>query len=113
MNERVGVYVIAFLPAITLALSTLLVGVLLNRIIDGSPIFAAAGNIADWVVLLGMLAAFGIAVDRAVRLARWTRGEGPDCQRCGGPLGTEKLGRYGVYKKCLCCRKNNRVEEAR
>lgn len=39
------------------------------------------------------------------RLWQWHRGEGLLCG-CGGLLGPEIDGRYGLYRKCLACGQN-------
>lgn len=42
-------------------------------------------------------------VSVTARLLLWSHGYGVMCDKCGGPLGREKSGRYGVYRTCLGC----------
>lgn len=37
------------------------------------------------------------------RLFQAERGRGHLCPRCSGPLGHERKGRYGDYRRCLAC----------
>jgi hypothetical protein len=40
------------------------------------------------------------------RFTQAEAGDGPICTSCGGPLGHERDGRYGDYRKCLACGTN-------
>jgi len=60
----------------------------------------------EWMVIVALIAAFGLAIHAVIRLWRWERGDAFDCPSCGGLLGWERDGRHGPYRKCLGCRKN-------
>ena len=68
-----------------------------------SPLLPGIAVCAPWVALVGFGAALMMVAAPTWRLWRWERGEGPMCHRCGGPLGHEIDGRYGLYRRCLAC----------
>jgi len=65
--------------------------------------FAKALDVVGALLVLATAAAFGAAT---YRYWRWERGDSPDCMRCGGLLGRERSGRWGRYRKCLACGRN-------
>ena len=55
----------------------------------------------------GLLALAGLlGIVTSVRLWRWEAGRALICT-CGGLLGREHLGRYGLYRKCMACGRNH------
>ena len=58
---------------------------------------------------LASLGAFAFALGwgtyASVRMIRAEEGKGLLCD-CGGLLGREIDGRYGLYRKCMCCGRN-------
>jgi hypothetical protein len=72
----------------------------------GQPLLQGIATALDWVVVVALIAAFGLAIHAVIRLWRWERGDAHDCPSCGGLLGWEREGRHGPYRKCLGCRKN-------
>lgn len=100
--EWMGVKV--FLPGAFCMLASLAAIWLLSGI-QSSPYIAGFWYGLRWVpvALLGLGLLF---VGRAVyRLWQWQRGEGLLCD-CGGLLGREIDGRYGLYRQCLACGRN-------
>jgi hypothetical protein len=49
-------------------------------------------------VILGLIA--------TLRLWRWDQGRSQLVCECGGLLGRERDGRYGLYRKCLACNRD-------
>lgn len=74
-----------------------------------SPVFSGLAAWAPWVALAGFIVALLLIAAPIWRLWRWEQGEGPICHRCGGPLGHEINGRYGLYRRCLACDSNTSV----
>ena len=60
------------------------------------------GNTLHWLPygLLGLAVLLGIFA--SIRLMRWETGHALICH-CGGLLGSEREGRFGVYRKCMRC----------
>ncbi|WP_225765259.1 hypothetical protein [Stenotrophomonas sp. Marseille-Q4652] len=73
--------------------------------LQGSPYTAGLWDTLRWVPA----AVFGVGLlltaHAMYRLWRWQRGEGLLCD-CGGLLGHEIDGRYGLYRRCLACGRN-------
>ncbi|MBD9479848.1 hypothetical protein [Pseudoxanthomonas sp. PXM02] len=63
---------------------------------------APLGDTLRWIPygLLGLAALLGVIA--SVRLLRWETGDALICL-CGGLLGSERQGRFGVYRKCATC----------
>lgn len=76
---------------------------------QASPLLAGFVAVGRWVPPMALVATLGLLVAPTYRLVRWQRGEGPDCPRCGGPLGHERVGyasRGGAYRRCYACGDN-------
>lgn len=69
-------------------------------------IWAGVSEIAWWATFAGMVVGTGMAAFATFRLWRWERGDASMACDCGGLLGRERNGRYGLYRKCFGCRKN-------
>lgn len=98
----------AYGPAVVALLVVVLSMVVLSRW-QASPMLAGLVVLGRWVPLLALAVTFGLVVASSYRLWRWQRGEGPDCTRCGGPLGHERTGyasRGGAYRRCYACGDN-------
>lgn len=93
-----------FLPGAFCMLASLAAVWLLSGL-QGSPYTARLWDGVRWVPV--SMFGFGLLlVGHAVyRLCRWQRGEGSLCD-CGGLLGREIDGRYGLYRRCLACGQN-------
>lgn len=75
----------------------------------------ASGLVAPFVQIGGLapLGFFGVAFASAAwvsfRIWQASRGEGPQCTSCAGPLGQEREGRAsrgGPHRKCMVCGTN-------
>ncbi|WP_157933766.1 hypothetical protein [Alloalcanivorax mobilis] len=62
---------------------------------------------APWVASALMLASFFFFTVNCHRLWRWNQGNSDCCFVCGGIV-DHKHGRYGPYKHCLACGKNQK-----
>jgi len=93
------------LPAIGFACGALIVELVAQNF-SGHAMLAelAAGLTLIGAVLL--LATAGAVMVAVIRYWRWERGDSIDCVRCGGLLGIERSGRWGPYRKCLACGRN-------
>lgn len=73
--------------------------------LQGSPLTDGLFSALRW----GPVAMFGwgalLTCHALYRIWQWNRGEGLLCA-CGGILGSEINGRYGLYRKCLACGDN-------
>lgn len=79
---------------------------------SGSAVFVGVANgsraLAPWVgvgLLLASLALFAVSF---YRLWRWSQGNSDCCFTCGGIV-DQKHGRYGPYKHCLACGRNEKI----
>ena len=73
---------------------------------QGHAILGGIARIAWWGTGAGMVLGAVMAVFATFRLWRWERGNDPVTCDCGGLLGRERGGRYGLYRKCLACGRN-------
>lgn len=96
-------------PAIALALGAGLVELWLARL-PKTPLLADIWKVVSFVPPLLLLIAVALLCSAGWRYWRWERGEIVGCGRCGGLLGRERNGRWGPYRKCLDCRKNESVK---
>ena len=64
------------------------------------------GDALRWLPygLLGLAVLLGLVA--SLRLLRWETGDALICS-CGGLLGSERQGRFGVYRKCGTCGRNH------
>lgn len=95
------------LPALALALVAMAVATefALGRLSD-APLFGAIAASIAWIPAgLCLAGAFAMLVALR-RYWRWERGAAPTCSHCDGMLGFERNGRYGPYRRCLACGKN-------
>lgn len=102
MTRLDWMYLKACVPATVVAVGMFVVAMKLKGLQE-SPLLAGVAGYAPWVTLIGFGAALVMFAAPTWRLCCWERGEGPMCQRCGGPLGHEIDGRYGRYRRCLAC----------
>ena len=94
----------AYGPAI-FGLAVAFVGMMLLERMLGHPNFAGVVSIWRWGPLLIGIAALLHGAWVTWQLWQADRGLGLLCV-CGGPLGAERDGRYGPYRRCRCCGKN-------
>ena len=73
--------------------------------LHGHPILAGMVLVWRWVPALVGLAALSHGAWVTWQLLQAELGSGLLCN-CGGPLGAERDGRYGPYRRCRCCGKN-------
>ena len=75
-----------------------------------SAYLAPLGDALRWLPygLLGIAVVLGIVA--SVRLMRWETGDALICG-CGGLLGTERVGRFGVYRRCVGCGRSHAVRQ--
>ena len=73
---------------------------------SGSPILSGIAKLAPWILMAGGCTAVVIALYPVYVRWRWQRGDLFECFKCFGPLGFERGGRYGPYRRCLCCQSN-------
>lgn len=102
MTRLDWMYFKACVPAGVVAVGTFVIALKLKGLQE-SPLLAGVAGYAPWVALVGFGAALAMFAAPTWRLWRWERGEGPMCHRCGGPLGHEIDGRYGLCRRCLAC----------
>lgn len=105
MDRWSWVAVRAYGPAAFTLLVTVVSGAVLSAW-QTNPLLAGFVAVLRWGPLLALAATFALLVAPTYRLLRWQRGEGPDCPRCSGPLGHERLGhanRGGAYRRCYAC----------
>ena len=95
----------AFAPAI-FAILAMVIGVGLVTNIGKVEILAGIVPIARWILIAPLLYALFHIGWVMHRFRQAERGVGPLCRTCHGPLGRERLGRYGAYRKCLACWNN-------
>lgn len=105
MDRWDWMFVRAAMPAVALGGALFFLALKLKAL-QVSPIFGGLAAWAPWVASAGLVGAALLLVMASWRFWRWERGEGPTCHRCHGPLGAERLGRYGAYRRCLGCRGN-------
>ena len=95
----------AYWPAIAaMAFSLLAVGVIspLRHSSFGTELMASL----RWVPLGGLAVALLYGAWVTFRSWQAERGHGCLCPLCMGPLGHERSGRYGDYRRCLLCGHN-------
>lgn len=63
---------------------------------------------APWVGAGLLLASLVLFIVSFYRLWRWSQGNSDCCFTCGGIV-DQKHGRYGPYKHCLACGKNQKI----
>ena len=104
MNRWDWMAVRAFAPAAFALVGALLLMWVVSGL-GSSPYAAVIFAPAKWLSLAALM--FGTLHGgwTTYRLWRAERGEGVLCA-CGGLLGPEIDGRYGLYRKCLGCRRN-------
>lgn len=92
----------AYWPALVVAVVSAFCMFVLAPVQSG-PLAGGVFAALRWVPLAGLAFAMGYGGWVTLRLSQAERGIGHLCPRCPGPLGREKLGRYGLYRTCLCC----------
>ena len=102
MTRLDWLYLKSCVPAAVVAIGTFVIALTLNGLQE-SPLLAGVASYAPWVALVGFGVALAMFAAPTWRLRRWERDEGAMCHRCGGPLGHEMDGRYGLYRRCLAC----------
>ncbi len=79
---------------------------------SGSTMFESLGTSSraavPWVVSGLLLAALAFFTVGFYRLWRWDQGKSDCCFICGGIV-DNRHGRYGHYKHCLACGKNQKI----
>jgi hypothetical protein len=104
MNRRDWMAVRAYLPSFV----ALVAAFALIWIVEGlqqSPLWAGIFAIARWSPLVFAVIAVIHGAWTTYRLWLADRGEGLVCS-CGGLLGHERDGRFGFYRRCMCCGRN-------
>jgi len=69
------------------------------------PYLAGMVPTARWIPVAALAFAVVHGAWVSYRLWQAERGEGLLCE-CGGLLGAEREGRYGLYRRCLACSRN-------
>lgn len=92
-------------PAISITIVTVVVSLVLAQIGENRLAFTMFPFL-HWVPVIGLGLASGCALWVTFRLHQAERGVGLMCPTCCGPLGIERDGRYGNYRKCLACGRN-------
>lgn len=88
------------------AVGTLVIGLLLMlplAMIRESPLVAGIYAVARWAPALAIAASVILGLVATLRLWRWDQERSRLVCECGGLLGRERTGRYGLYRKCLAC----------
>lgn len=91
-------------PIVVLTTSLLVLFAILP--LRGGPLTQPFFELFRWVPLVGAgisLFAWGWVT---FRIGQAEKAVGPLCPFCGGALGIERGGRYGLYRQCLMCGKN-------
>lgn len=104
MNRWDWMAVRAYLPGA----AALLVAVVAVVVISGwqeNPLLSGMVSTAKWLPILAIGFALFHGVFTSIRLWRAEHGNGLLCE-CGGLLGGERKGRYGLYRRCLQCSRN-------
>lgn len=73
---------------------------------EGNPYLIGVAKVLSWLALTATGGSFVLAATVSFRLWQWQQGNGPDCLRCGGPLGFDRQGisSYGgAYRRCWRC----------
>lgn len=92
-------------PAIAITIVAVMVSFVLAQIGDNRLVFTIFPFLR-WVPAIGLGLASGYTLWATFRLHQAERGVGCMCPTCCGPLGIERDGRYGSYRKCLVCGRN-------
>ena len=91
------------------AVGALAIGLLLMLplgMIRESQLLAGFYALARWAPALAIAASVILGLIATLRLWRWDQGRSQLVCECGGLLGYERDGRYGLYRKCLACGRN-------
>ena len=105
-NSRYGRMILRLcVPAIGFAGLTLLCEVIVQSFGGHIMLTSLAKSLSLVEALLLVSTVLALAV-AAYRYWRWGRGDSQNCMRCGGLLGFERSGRWGSYRKCLACGRN-------
>lgn len=68
--------------------------------LGGAPLWP---GVPDTLIDAGAAASVLVYVFQLVRLVRWHRGRDATCYVCSCLLGRERIGRRGLYRRCLGC----------
>lgn len=68
-----------------------------------SPVLAGVYAMVRWLPALAIAVSVTLALGATLRLWRWDQGRSALICDCGGLLGRERDGRFGLYRKCLAC----------
>lgn len=74
--------------------------------LEESRVLAGMAGLAPWAAGAGLVTGVLLIAESGWRLLRWEHGGGPVCRYCGGPLGVEREGRYGPFRRCVACDRN-------
>jgi len=103
------------LPAFLLVLSPVglhFFGAFVPGWLSGSLVLEGLGGssraAAPWIGAGLLLAALVMFTVSFYRLWRWSQGSSDSCFNCGGIV-DHRHGRYGPYKHCLACGKNQQI----
>ena len=96
----------AFWPSIVSMAAGLAIIFILTPLRDSAGPFQQFFTVLALAPLAFLLFALGYGAWVYYRMAQAESGVGPICTSCGGPLGFERTGRYGDYRKCLACGTN-------
>jgi len=69
---------------------------------------AASESAAKWIALVPFLMGAFLMLERLQILHEWSTEPSTGCKFCGGPQ-MERSGRYGPYKKCFVCQRNEKI----
>lgn len=80
--------------------------------LSGSAVLKGVGDssraAAPWIGAGLLLAALVLFIVSFYRLWQWNQGNSDSCFSCGGIV-DHKHGRYGPYRHCLACGKNQKI----
>lgn len=93
-----------YAPSAGLALLAGVLWILSARVAE-QPILSAFASVLRLASTGMMAGAIFAGVAGLIALLRWDRGQTYVCT-CGGMLGFERDGRWGVFKRCLACGRN-------
>jgi len=112
---RIAVLLVLLRPLFYWVLSILiywyLTGYVVNSFLESSILIGLAKgleSVAKWAALVPFLIGVFLMMERLQLLHEWSTDPAAGCGSCGGPQ-AERIGRYGPYRKCFVCQKNEKI----
>jgi len=78
---------------------------LISSMFAGTPFLVELARPLDLAGACVLLLGVGLVGYAFYQLWQWDNGTALLCAHCDGLLGWERLGRYGIYRRCLACRR--------